>query len=170
MPNMRTLKGSVCFLCESDQILLLQRNHEPFKGKWDGLQGLAEFGETPIETARREVYEESGLTIGDCHHRGHLLLYNVESCLMIAADLIVATSHQGTLGESEEGRPVWVPVSAIPHIDLIGFMHTTLPLVLRPDTFLIGTIRHLPSGDPASYELHHHRIGETKALIYAPET
>ena len=154
----RAYKGSVCFVLNAagDQILLLQRNHDPFKDKWDGLQGLAEFGESPIETARREVSEESGLTISDVAHRGHLLLYNVETDMVIVADLIVATCYEGEPGSSEEGQPVWVPLADLPVTDLVGFVHITLPLVLTPDTFLTGTIQHVSSGVPVRYELTHH--------------
>ena len=165
----RVVKGSVCFVRDDDRILLLQRNHEPFKGKWDGLQGLAEFGETPEETARREVREEAGLTLAECHHRGHLLLHNVENPIMIVADLFLATGPQGDLRGSEAGDLVWVPIADIPTTDLIGFAHITLPRVLMPDTFLIGTIRYLNNGDPVSYDLRHHQIAATQTLIHVAD-
>jgi 8-oxo-dGTP diphosphatase/2-hydroxy-dATP diphosphatase len=161
----RAVQGSVCFVCDGDRVLLLYRNHQPFMGKWDGLTGLVEFGETPEQTARREVLEESGLTITECDHRGHLLLYNVENTSVIAADLFVASRFEGELRDSEEGLPVWVPVSEIPQVDLIGFVHVTLPLVLVPHTFLIGTIQHRSGGEIVSYELRHHQIGETQVLV-----
>lgn len=164
---MRIYNGCVCFVRNGDNILLLQRNHEPFKDKWDGLQGLVEFGESPLQAVKREVQEEAGLTITACAHRGHLLLYNVESDICISADLFVASVFEGEIHGSEEGDPVWVPLADIPHTDLIGFVHITMPLVLTPDTFLIGTIRHTRSGDPVSYELTHSRLGETRELIHA---
>ena len=61
--KMKLSLGSVCFAQNGDRILLLQRNHPPFQGKWDGLQGRIEFGESPAQAAAREVYEESGLTL-----------------------------------------------------------------------------------------------------------
>ncbi len=163
----RIVQGSVIFVVDGDRVLLLQRNHQPFAGKWDGLQGLVEFGETPEEAARREVYEEAGLVLDLCEQRGHLLLYNVERPLTISADLFVATVREGTLRGSEEGEPVWVPLADVPHTDLVGFVHITLPLVLTPGSLLVGTIRHLASGDPVSYELRHHHLGETQVVRQA---
>ena len=65
----------------------------------DGLTGLVEFGESPLQAARREVFEESGLIVEVCKHRGHLLLYNTESLFAISADQFVAWG----IGESSRG-------------------------------------------------------------------
>lgn len=165
---MRAVQGSVCFVCHGENVLLLQRNHQPFEGKWDGLEGLVKFGESPAQAAKREVLEESGLTITDCDHRGHLLLYNTEDSSAISVDLFVASGHQGELRGSEEGLPVWFPLSEIPQLDLIGFVHITLPLILTAHSFLVGIIHHLGTGDVVDYELHHHQIGETKTFLHGP--
>ena len=63
----RIVQGSVIFVVDGERVLLLQRNHQPFAGKWDGLQGLVEFGETPEEAAKRELAEEAQLT-GELHY------------------------------------------------------------------------------------------------------
>jgi 8-oxo-dGTP pyrophosphatase MutT (NUDIX family) len=161
----RAVQGSVCFVRDEDKVLLLCRNHDPFKGMWDGLTGLVEFGESPLQAARREALEESGLIVDECEHRGHLLLYNTESLLAISADLFVAWGHRGELRGSEEGLPVWVPIADIPRVDLIGFVHTTLPLILVPQTFLAGTIRHLAGGEIVDCELCHYQVSGTKAIL-----
>ncbi len=49
---------------KSGEILLQQRNHP--HGFWGLPGGLMELGESTEETARREVLEETGLTIGKC--------------------------------------------------------------------------------------------------------
>lgn len=49
----------------NNQILLVKRNREPFKGKWMLPAGFVEFGEHPSETLKREIEEEVGLELVD---------------------------------------------------------------------------------------------------------
>ncbi len=65
------LKVGAAVLIEHDhKLLLLQRNHEPWKGSWMVPAGYVEADENPKEAARREVAEETGLLVelGDLHH------------------------------------------------------------------------------------------------------
>ncbi|MBN1777313.1 MAG: NUDIX hydrolase [Clostridiales bacterium] len=51
-----------------DGRLLLQRRRDD--GSWGDHGGCLEIGETPEETARRELYEETGLTAGNLEFLG----------------------------------------------------------------------------------------------------
>ena len=46
---------------EDLKVLLIQRNLEPFEGKWAIPGGFIRVGESPEEAARRELYEETGV-------------------------------------------------------------------------------------------------------------
>jgi ADP-ribose pyrophosphatase YjhB (NUDIX family) len=46
---------------EKQEILLVQRKHEPLKGKWSLPAGFVRYGEHPVDTALRELKEETGL-------------------------------------------------------------------------------------------------------------
>jgi ADP-ribose pyrophosphatase YjhB (NUDIX family) len=46
-----------------NEILLLERRHEPAKGEWWFPGGRVHFGETRLEAARRKLREECGLEI-----------------------------------------------------------------------------------------------------------
>ncbi len=48
---------------QQGKILLVQRKFEPKAGDWSLPAGFVEYDETPIETAMREVKEETGLEI-----------------------------------------------------------------------------------------------------------
>ena len=52
------------------KVLLMHRNKEPNLGLWTAPGGKIESGESPHETARREMAEETGLEVGDLYLRG----------------------------------------------------------------------------------------------------
>lgn len=59
------LKVGVGGLIEQDgRLLLLQRTHAPFEHCWNLPAGYAEIDESPLQTAVREVCEETGLRVG----------------------------------------------------------------------------------------------------------
>ena len=58
--------ATLCYVKHDGCTLMLHRNkkaNDIHEGKWNGLGGKFEAGETPEECAIREVYEESGLSI-----------------------------------------------------------------------------------------------------------
>ena len=57
------LVGSVVIIMDEENRILLQRRNSPPK-LWGLPGGLMELGESTEETARREVMEEAGLTVG----------------------------------------------------------------------------------------------------------
>ena len=48
---------------DNNEVLLMKRNHEPSRGKWDLPGGFVENGESFEEGALREIKEETGLMI-----------------------------------------------------------------------------------------------------------
>lgn len=60
-PRMAVSCGAL--IVEDDKILLVKRNREPFIGKWMLPSGFLEFGESPEEGIKREVFEETGLKV-----------------------------------------------------------------------------------------------------------
>lgn len=56
---------TLCFVKKDNKILMINRNKSPFMGMWNALGGHLEKGETPIQCAIREVYEEGKIQIHD---------------------------------------------------------------------------------------------------------
>jgi 8-oxo-dGTP diphosphatase len=50
-------------LLEGNELLLIQRKHDPFKGLWALPGGFVEYGETTEEAILREMKEETGLIV-----------------------------------------------------------------------------------------------------------
>lgn len=59
-------------LIRDDQVLLVQRGKPPGVGSWSLPGGKQELGETAEETARRELWEETGLECGPLFLAGHV--------------------------------------------------------------------------------------------------
>lgn len=58
------LVGSVVLVLDKEERVLLQQRKEPH-GKWGLLGGLMELGESPKDTALREVWEEAAIRVCD---------------------------------------------------------------------------------------------------------
>lgn len=69
MPKLAT----ICYVDNGKEFLLLHRNKKPndvHAGKWIGVGGKFEPGESPEECAKREILEETGLTATDLQLKG----------------------------------------------------------------------------------------------------
>lgn len=66
MPVLKTpLLAVDCVVFDpSRRVLLVRRRNEPFKGEWALPGGFVEIGETVEDACRREVREETGISLG----------------------------------------------------------------------------------------------------------
>lgn len=119
MTNFRTRVGCYAWL-EADQRVLLARlgRAESEGGRWTLPGGGMEFGETPEETIRREVYEESGLRVEPRDilgsfsfglERGRFRMQSVQ--IVYRAVLINGVLRPEVNGSTEWCE--WIPVSEI---------------------------------------------------------
>jgi ADP-ribose pyrophosphatase YjhB (NUDIX family) len=59
--------GIGCIVLRGDEVLLVQRGKPPRLGSWSLPGGAQHVGETAEEAARRELLEETGVTVGALH-------------------------------------------------------------------------------------------------------
>ncbi|BBM89140.1 8-oxo-dGTP diphosphatase [Spirochaetota bacterium] len=70
---MKTICAVLGYVRANGKTLMLYRNkkkNDVHEGKWNGLGGKLIAGETPEEGLRREIFEESGLTVGEIKFKG----------------------------------------------------------------------------------------------------
>ena len=103
--------ATLCYVEKDGKYLMLHRTkkeNDMHEGKWVGLGGKFEPGESPEECVIREVFEESGLRIRNPKLRG-ILTYPKD---FIPEDwyvfLFTAADFTGTLKPSDEGELAWV--------------------------------------------------------------
>jgi 8-oxo-dGTP pyrophosphatase MutT (NUDIX family) len=68
----KVIPAALVYVRWRHQILMIHRNSRPgdfHSGKWNGLGGKFEKGESPIEAARREVREEALLDLPESSFR-----------------------------------------------------------------------------------------------------
>jgi len=105
------INGTLCYVKTENQTLMLHRvkkENDMHKGKWNGLGGKMESGETPEECIIREVYEESGLTIQNPTLKGILTFPQFDDNNDWLAFVFTAHTFTGELIDSDEGVLKWI--------------------------------------------------------------
>ena len=103
-------KTSLCYLERDGRYLVLHRTkkaHDENGGKWIGVGGKFEPGETPDACALREVREETGLTMTNFRLRG-IVVFVSDVWGLEYMYLYTATEWTGTLTVCDEGELVWL--------------------------------------------------------------
>lgn len=127
------------FLTRDDEVLLLRGapDKKLWAGKYNGLGGHIEPGETPHQAAVREVGEEAGLTVEALTLRAivHVMLTSAPGVLFF---VFTGTALPGELHASIEGAPVWAARSEISTLPLVEDLPELLPRVLEPGPLIYG--------------------------------
>ena len=101
---------TLCYLEKEGRVLLLHRTkkqNDENGGKYIGVGGKFEWGESPEDCMRREIFEETGLTVTDYRYRGIVTfvsdLYETEYM-----HLFTVSGWTGEARECDEGELAWI--------------------------------------------------------------
>ncbi len=103
--------ATLCYVQDGNQTLMLHRTkkeNDMHEGKWNGLGGKLEPGETPEECVVREVKEESGLDIKNPRLRGFITFPAFSKFEDWYVFMFTANEFSGKLIESSEGHLEWI--------------------------------------------------------------
>jgi 8-oxo-dGTP diphosphatase len=96
----------------------VKKKNDMHEGKWNGLGGKLEPGETPEECVVREVREESGLLIKNPLLKGLLTFPAFNGFDDWYVFMFVATEFEGDLIDSAEGDLRWIDDSELLNLNL----------------------------------------------------
>lgn len=111
---------TLCYIEKDGKYLMLYRNklkHDPNKGKWVGIGGKIEKGETPDMAAVREVREETGLILEKYEYKGVVNfisdIYEDEAMHLYYSDKFI-----GNIKECDEGDLKWIEKDKIKNLPI----------------------------------------------------
>ncbi|MFT4311387.1 MAG: NUDIX hydrolase [Candidatus Woesearchaeota archaeon] len=112
--------ATLCYVEKDEKTLMLFRNkkeNDIHEGKWNGLGGKFEEGETPEECVIREIKEESGLTIKNPKLKGFITFpgFAKETWRVF---VFTANEFEGELITSKEGDLKWIPTKELLDLNL----------------------------------------------------
>ena len=123
--------ATLCYVKQDGCTLMVYRNKKPndiHEGKWNGLGGKFEAGESPEECIIREVYEESGLAIQNPKMCGLLMFPKFKGNDWYVF-VFTATEFSGELIDSPEGKLEWIPDENILDLNLWKSDHIFMPWI-----------------------------------------
>ena len=130
--------ATLCYVKHAGKTLMVHRNKKPndmHEGKWNGLGGKFEAGETPEMCIRREVQEEAGLLIQNPRLCGLLTFPNFKGNDWYVF-VFTATEFGGELlPASPEGTLAWIEDDKLTSLNLWESDHIFLPWIQAGEFF-----------------------------------
>ena len=96
----------------------VKKKNDYHKGKWNGLGGKFNKGESPEDCVIREVKEESGLTIKLPNLHGFITFPNFDGVHDWYVFVFTATNFKGKIIDSNEGNLEWIPNNKLSSLNL----------------------------------------------------
>lgn len=103
--------ATLCYVIDKNKTLMIYRNkkkNDYHEGKWNGLGGKFEQGESPEECVIREVKEESGLVIKNPKLCGIITFPMFDGKKDWYVFMFTAHHFKGELIDSPEGKLEWI--------------------------------------------------------------
>lgn len=126
---------NLCLLTENGKILLGMKKRGWGEGRWNGFGGKVEENETVEESAKREMLEESGITIHTLEERGEIEFTYLDTGKIMEVHIFKVLDYEGEFKESEEMKPQWFNVNEIPFDTMWPDDAIWMPLFLADKRF-----------------------------------
>lgn len=113
--------ATLCYVMHEGKTLMIYRNkkeNDYHEGKWNGLGGKFEQGETPEECAVRELKEETGLDAVNPRLKGIITFPMFDTKEDWYVFLFVIKEFTGELIDSPEGELAWIENDKLPGLNL----------------------------------------------------
>lgn len=129
--------STLCYIQNGESYLMLHRikkKNDINKGKWIGVGGHFEYGESPDECLLREVFEETGFKLTSYRPRG-IITFVYDEDTVEYMHLYTADSYEGDMVECDEGDLEWIPKKDLYNLELWDGDKIFLRLLDEKDEF-----------------------------------
>lgn len=131
---------TVCMIQDGDKVLLLDRQHDHFKG-FIPPGGKVDFPEGIVEGAIREVKEETGLEVENLVYKGLYEYVNpVANDRYMIFNYLTKDFSGELLDNPPEGKLVWAPIEDCLNLPMQQSIRRRFPLFFEDGTFEIQVI------------------------------
>ena len=134
-----SIEASLIYIEKDDSLLMLHRikkDKDIHEGKWNGLGGKLEKGESPKECACREVKEESNLTLKKIQFLGHLSFPSFDGENDWSVFIFYSNSFKGKcFTENPEGKLSWIKKKEVLKLKLWEGDYKFLPYIFAQKKF-----------------------------------
>jgi 8-oxo-dGTP diphosphatase len=130
--------ATLCYVRREGKTLMVHRikkENDMHQGKWNGLGGKLEPGETPEECAAREVLEESGLVVRKLILKGLITFPGFSNEEDWYTFLFVIPEYSGELIDSPEGDLEWIEDERLLELNLWEGDRIFIPWLDQPGFF-----------------------------------
>ena len=130
--------ATLCYLRKDGHTLMVHRNkkeNDMHAGKWNGLGGKMEPGETPEECAIREIWEESGLKVKNLVLKGIITFPAFDDQEDWYTFIFMIHGFEGRLIDSPEGHLQWIPDTELLDLHLWPGDRIFIPWLDKPGFF-----------------------------------
>lgn len=133
--------ATLCYIRDNGRTLMLHRvkkENDVHEGKWNGVGGKFEPGESPEECCIREIREECGLEVRDPHLRGILTFPDFAKGHDWYVFVFEIRHFSGAIGECAEGNLEWIEDGRILDLNLWEGDRIFLKWLVETDKFFSG--------------------------------
>jgi 8-oxo-dGTP diphosphatase/2-hydroxy-dATP diphosphatase len=126
---------TLCMVHNGSQLLLGMKKRGFGEGKWNGFGGKVNPGEDIEAAARRELFEEAGITAQELRKHGRLMFQFEGNPEILEVHVFSASAFDGKPSESDEMRPRWFQLHEIPYENMWPDDKHWLPMLIEGKKF-----------------------------------
>ncbi len=143
--------ATLVYVKRDSYTLMLHKTKGYQEGKWNGLGGKFDAGESPEDCMKREVLEESGLSVEKAILKGFLTFPDFDGQDDWYCFVYVVTQFSGDIKPSDEGQLQWIANEEVPSLNLWPGDRIFLPWI-NQDKFFSAKLRY-EKGEFKDYEV-----------------
>ncbi|XP_077980099.1 oxidized purine nucleoside triphosphate hydrolase-like [Glandiceps talaboti] len=135
MNNIKKKLLTIVYIVKDNKVLLGLKKRGFGVGNWNGFGGKVQAGETIEDAAKRELEEESSLTVDHLEKIGVVDQEFVNDSTVLEMHIYKTDSYHGDPTESEEMKPQWFEIDSIPYDKMWADDKYWIPYMLKGDYF-----------------------------------